>query len=167
MLPKRKQLRLKDYDYSQNGLYYVTICTQNRALILTDTVGAHLCVHPNYATSIVEKCLLELESKYKAVRIDKFVIMPNHIHFILEIQQPQTGAHIGAPLPDMVKWFKTQTTNAYINGVKAGLCPRFNKHLWQRGYYEEIIVSDSHYLHIWNYIDTNLLKWEVDRYFNS
>ncbi len=105
-LPKRKSIRLKDYDYSQNGAYFVTICTHNRECLFGEIVGANLCVRPNDPHIIIEKHIIELENKYKH---------------------------------EMIQWFKTQTTNEYIRGVKNNMFPPFDKHIWQRGYYEHII----------------------------
>lgn len=89
--------------------------------------------------------------------------MPNHIHFLIR-KESQPGAHTGAPLQEIVKWFKTQTTNAYIRAVKAGLYPPFDRHLWQRNYYEHIVRGEEDYLAIWQYIEENPLKWELDKY---
>ncbi len=113
-LPKRKSMRLKGYDYSQNGAYFVTICTHNRECLFGEIVGANLCVRPNDPHIIIEKHIIELENKYKNVVINKYIIMPNHIHFILSINN-KTGEHIGSPLHEMIQWFKTQTTNEYIH----------------------------------------------------
>lgn len=162
-LPKRKSIRLKDYDYSQDGFYFVTICTQNKEYLFGDIAEATLCGRPNRPDFLAEKWLLELENKFRNVKIEKYIIMPNHIHFILSIYT-QAGDHIGSPLPDMIDWYKTMTTNEYIRGVKKNLFPPFNKHIWQRGYYEHIIRNEASYQETWEYIDTNPLKWELDEY---
>lgn len=156
-LPQRKIIRLKNYDYSQNGVYFVTICTHNRECLFGDIVGANLCVCPNNPHKIIKKYLSEMENKYKNIEIDKFIIMPNHIHFILIINN-KTSEHSGSPLHEMIKWFKTQITNEYIHGVKKGLFPIFDKHIFQRGYYEHIIRNIKSYKQIWKYIDTNPIK---------
>ncbi len=165
-LPKRKSMRLKGYDYSQNGAYFVTICTHNRECLFGEIVGANLCVRPNDPHIIIEKHIIELENKYKNVVINKYIIMPNHIHFILSINN-KTGEHIGSPLHEMIQWFKTQTTNEYIRGVKNNMFPPFDKHIWQRGYYEHIIRNETSYNEIWNYIDNNILSWEQDKLYTA
>ena len=85
-LPKRKPTRLKGYDYSQNGAYFVTICTHNRKCILGNIVGQGLApaeiVLSQYG-KIAKEQLLDLENRYKTIKIDKYVIMPNHIHIIV------------------------------------------------------------------------------------
>lgn len=169
-LPKRKQIRLKNYDYGQNGAYFVTVCTKNRKRlfgeIVCDTLGAYLCPPPSNPNKMVEKWLFELENKYPYLTVDSYVIMPNHIHFIL-FSFTQTGAHAGAPLHEIIKWFKTQTTTEYIRGVKNGLYPSFEKHIWQRGYYEHIIRSEHDLHEIRKYIDENLLKWKEDELYTK
>ena len=153
---KRKRLRLKDYDYGQNNSYYITICTHKREDLFGKIVGAALCGRPNNPDKIIQKWLLAIENKYPGIKIDKYTIMPDHVHFILSIM----GDHAGSPLPQMIGWFKTMIANEYLKGVKNGLFPPFNKHLWQRSYYEHIIRNEQEYREIWEYIDTNILKGE-------
>ena len=101
--------------------------------------------------------LEKLKDKYPALTLDAFVIMPDHIHLILF---QNTGAHMGAPLPQIIQWLKTQTTNAYIRGVRNGLYLPYQQHLWQRSYYEHIIRSEQDLLDIRQYIQNNpALRW--------
>ena len=93
-MPERKQTRLKDYDYSQNGYYFITICTHNRQNLFGEIVGATLCGRPNNPDKMIEKWLLELENKFDGVKICEYIIMPNHLHFIIS----KTGDHAGSPL---------------------------------------------------------------------
>lgn len=157
-LPQRKRMRLQGYDYAQNGAYFITICTENRLQIFGETVGATLCGRPNPVHAMLGKWLVETEHKYNAVTIDKYVIMPNHIHCIIIL----AGDHTGSPLPQILDWFKTMTTNEYIRGVKAGLYPPFYQKIWQRSYHDHIIRNEQEYQKIWEYIDTNPMKWEED-----
>ncbi len=122
-------------------------------------VGAHLCVRPSRPDLIVTKWLKEIENKYNGVFIDTPVIMPDHIHFIVM----KTGAHAGAPLPEIMKWFKTQTTNEYIKGVKTGLFPPFEKHLWQRNYFEHIIRNNDDLYETRKYITENPIRWSISK----
>lgn len=156
--PKRKRLRLKDYDYSQNNIYYITICTHQRMDLFGEIVGSALCGRPNNPDKLIEKWLHEIENKYSGVKIDHYVIMPDHIHFILSIM----GDHAGSPLPRIIDWFKTMTTNEYIQGVNSGLFPPFDRHIWQGNYYEHIIRNEQDYNEISEYIDTNIIKWKED-----
>ena len=166
-LPYRKSIRLKNYDYSSNGYYFVTICTQNREKLFGEIVGATLCGRPNNPDKIIVKWLLELENKFKGVKIDEYIVMPNHIHFIIKRTGDHTGStgdHTGSPLlRDIIGWFKTMTTNEYIAGVKDGRFMPFKGRLWQRNYYEHIIRNYDDYINIAEYIQNNPLKWEEDK----
>lgn len=158
-LPKRKQIRLREYDYSSAGAYFVTVCVEGRhhlfGEITKDDVGAHLCVRPNRPDLLITKWLLEIQNKYTGVFVDCYNVMPDHVHFVLVI----TGEHTGSPLPEMVQWFKTQTTNEYIRGVKKGLYQPFTKKLWQRNYFEHIIRNRDDLLETRRYIEANPLRW--------
>ena len=99
-LPKRKPTRLNGYDYSVPGAYFITICSHNREYLFSNIVGEGLCALPqNILTPIgieVEKSIQFINDNYIGVRIDKFVIMPNHIHLIVVLDN--TGGHGNPPL---------------------------------------------------------------------
>ncbi len=149
--PKRKNLRLKNFDYSTGGYYFITICTHNRQELFGEIVGATLCGRPG---EMIEKWLFKLQNKFNDVEITDYVIMPDHIHFIIS----KTGDHTGSPLRDMVGWFKTMTTNKYIRNVKNNEFQPFSKKIWQRGYYEHIIRDEQDYLTKARYIQNNIYK---------
>jgi len=160
-LPKRKKLRLKDFDYSQKGYYFVTICTYNKQNLFEKTVvGNDLCVVPSNVpqNQIIEKWLNELQNKYEII-IDKYVIMKNHIHLILIINSER---HTGRSLPDMMQWFKTMTTNEYIKMVKNNTIKPFYKKLWQKSYYEHVIRDEEDYKIKAEYILKNPIKEEIN-----
>lgn len=161
--PRRKQLRLPNYDYRQSGAYYVTICTHNREMLFGEVsyVGAHPCVRPSTAGSMIKDKLFSLEQKFDGVKIDYYCVMPNHVHFILLKQ----GAHMGAPLHEIIKWYKTQTTNEYIKLVKQGVLPPFHQHIWQRNYYEHVLRGENDLYEIRKYIKDNPARWFFDRFF--
>ncbi len=155
-LPKRKPIRLKDFDYSQNGYYFVTICTHNKQKTLCDIVGEGLAppeiILSNYG-KVVEKQLFNLEKRYCSVKVDKFVIMPNHIHIILVLEKTG-GASPSPTLSDIICALKSLTTRT------CGLKP-----FWQRSFHDHIIRDERDYLKIWNYIDTNPAKWDEDCFY--
>lgn len=165
MLPKRKSARLKGYDYSSPGAYFVTVCTKNREELfeIEFPVGNDLRVVPPPQNEIVHKWLKEIETKYTNFKIDKYVIMPNHIHIIIVI----TERHIGRSLQDVMRWFKTMVTNEYIRLVKEHKCKPFNEKLWQKSYHDHIIRGEKDYLKIWEYIDSNPLKWKEDCFYTE
>jgi len=114
-----------------------------------------------------------VENKFPGVKIDKYVVMPNHFHAIIELLGHEgEGGHAGPPLRGptvsaVIDWFKTMTTNEYIRGVKDGLYPRFDKRMWQRNYYEHVIRGEADYRQIWQYIDENPQKWAEDCYYRQ
>ncbi|MBQ2931370.1 MAG: transposase [Clostridia bacterium] len=156
-LPKRKPTRLKDYDYSTPGAYFVTICTHNRKCILSNIVGEGFHTLPqNQLTSIgkeIEKSLQYINDNYIGVAIDKYVIMPNHIHLIVVLDN--SGGRGNPPLQNIIGQLKAYTTN------------KFGDVLWQRSYHDHIIRGEEDYQKIWEYIDTNTAKWEEDCFYNN
>ena len=111
----------------------------------------------NAVGRMVEKWWQELTNKFKLIETDVHVVMPNHFHGILlivgadlcvcpnydDVCTANMGAHTGAPLPRIVQWFKTMTTNDYIRGAKIGTWSRFSGKLWQRNYYEHVIRNEK------------------------
>ncbi len=151
----RKPNRLGSYDYGAAGCYFVTLCTQHRQLLFqmeNPTVGNGLCAVPN---QILHRWMAEIEKKYKNVRIDKYVIMPDHMHLIVTISKQQMGCF----LPDVMRFFKTMTTNDYIRGVRQGQLPAFDGKIWQKSYYDHVIRNQQDYNEIWEYIENNPVKW--------
>ena len=162
-LPNRKPNRLKNYDYSTPGYYFITLCVQNKKHLFkieNDNVRNDLCVVPSRQNLIIHKWLKETENKFN-IRFDKYVIMPNHIHMIAVIAE----RHTGRSLQDAMRWFKTMTTNEYIIEVKRGKLKPFDKKLWQKSYYDHIIRGEQDYKEIWQYIENNPAKWEEDEFY--
>ena len=156
-LPQRKIVRLPDYDYSTNGAYFVTICTYNRKPLFGD-VGADL-VSARMVCTEFKKTV----DSFPQIACPKYVVMPNHFHAIIVIQRADTRS---APtIMDVVQAFKSRTTVEYTRLVKQGLLPPFEKHVWQRSFYEHVIRNDRDYEEIWRYIDENPLKWKLDRFY--
>ena len=104
---------------------------------------------------VIHKWVKETENKFPNISIDKYVIMPDHLHLIVTIKE----RHIGRSLPDIMKFFKTMTTNEYIRGVKNGEFPPFEKNLWQKSYYDHVIRNQQDYNEVWEYIENNPTKW--------
>ncbi len=156
-LPKRKPTRLKNFDYSQSGYYFVTICTQGRKPLLSTIVGRGLAPAENQLSPygrIAEKELLALTTRFPCIKIEKYVIMPNHIHAIIAIKRETAGASPCPTLSDIVCAFKSIATR------KSG-----TKRLFQASFHDHIIRGEADYREIWAYIDTNPDKWETDSFF--
>lgn len=166
--PARKHTRLKEYDYAAGGAYFVTICTQDRACLFPLPVGAAPCGRPDLARSVARKWIEKIPEKYPGVRVEKYVVMPNHIHALFVFENiSAAGGHMGPPLPRIVDWYKTMTTNEYIRLVKTGKLLPFQKRVWQRGYHEHIIRDENDFLTHWQYIGDNPALWEQDKYYGG
>lgn len=164
----RRSIRLRDFDYSQEGAYFVTICTHNRALLFDLYPALKEIILFNWAA---------LPERFPVVNLDQFVIMPNHFHGIVAITHQ--GAHINPAGPpndgrkDNSKIPQTITLGKVI-GVFKSLCASDWRHhcrvqtpfaeirLWQRNYYDHIIRNDQELNQIREYILQNPLKWELD-----
>ncbi len=155
----RRSIRMKGYDYSQTGVYFITICLQHKACLFGNIVDGSMVL--NNAGLMVEQWYHELENKFSDIRCDKYVIMPNHFHCI--VINNDGGEHTGSPLRAVVQWFKTMTTNEYIRGVKHNGWKRFDGKLWQRNYYEHIVRNEKELNRIRQYIMDNPAKWESDQ----
>ena len=162
-LPKRKAIRLPAYDYSAPGAYFVTVCTLDRRCILSNiAVGADALGGPNLQLTdtgrIAEKHLLSTEN-IPGVKIDKYVIMPNHVHMILLVDcengPPRASAPTSAAVPNAVGAWKRLVHREL--GVT----------IFQRSYHEHVIRGERDYREIWDYIEGNPAKWAEDRYYTE
>ena len=155
-LPQRKSNRIKHYDYSQYGAYFVTLCTQDRAyLFQMEAAVEHGTCNPANSTpanSVIHKWIGETQKKFPGVSVDLYVIMPDHLHMLITLTLPDC-------LPDVMHFLKTMTTNEYIRAVKSGLAKPFSQKLWQRSYYDHVIRNQQDYHDIWDYIQNNPAKW--------
>ena len=156
--PKRKHPRLKTYDYSLPGTYFITICTADRRALLgsiaPEIAPERIACQPSAYGACVLELLQQWEARYPAAQIDHAVMMPNHIHLLLTLQDA-SDTDIAA----MVGWFKSSATR---------LCWKLGypeKQLFQTSFYEHVVRSEAEYQKIWEYIDTNPLKWALDRYY--
>ena len=173
----RHSIRLRGYDYSQNGAYFVTICTQDRECLFGNVVNKNMVL--NDAGLMVRSVWNEIPTHYSGFELHDYVIMPNHFHGITmivgagpracpdpaqprETGQPRGVAPTGLSLSDIVHRFKTMTTKRYADGVKQNNWQPFDKRLWQRNYYEHIIRNENEYNRIAEYIIRNPQKWKED-----
>lgn len=151
---QRRSIRLQDYDYSQEGWYFITICCQDRAHLFGEIINGEIVL--NEAGQMIESEWLKLKLRFPNIHCHQYVIMPDHFHAILEIIVGTTTVTVG----NIIGAFKSITTVEYIRGVKSLGWPPFNKRLWQRNYYEHIIRNDLAFWRITEYIKNNPKSWE-------
>ena len=158
-LPKRKPNRLKNYDYSQNGAYFVTICVQNRKNILSRiSVGEGLAPPEPILLpfgKIAQAQLSVLQNRYPNVSVDNYVIMPNHIHILMRLDTAGGASPSPTTVSDIVRVFKSLTTR------ECKKVAPIDK-LFQRSFYDHIIRNEYDYQTKWQYICDNPAKWCED-----
>ncbi|MDB5281304.1 MAG: hypothetical protein JWO06_379 [Bacteroidota bacterium] len=193
----RKSIRLKGYDYSQEGAYFVTICVKDKECLFGKI--ADNAMRLNDAGLMIDKWWQKIPEKFPDIELGEYQIMPNHFHCIVinvgadprvcpddddlngdsehlnegDVENlligplRNEGEHVGSPLHRVLQWVKTMTTNEYIRGVKQDGWPAFNGKLWQRNYYEHIIRNGRSYQQIANYIYSNPANWTKDNFYKK
>ena len=173
----RRSIRLKGYDYTQSGAYFLTVVVQGRLCLFGSVADQEM--RKNKAGEMVRRVWERLPDRFPCIQLDAFVVMPNHIHGILVIDSPVgaplASTHRGAPNPTrattrvaptlgaVVGAYKSLTTRAYIEGVIAGVWAPFQKRLWQRNYYEHVVRNDASLAELRQYILDNPTRWAFDR----
>ena len=161
--PRRKLHRLSSWDYSRNGYYHITICTNNKQKILASIhqAGFDAVVIPTAIGKVVVENWHKLPDIYPGVRTDYFCLMPNHIHGILIFDQSPEGAR--RTLSYVVRGFKSVVTREFNKIVPKS---EQNK-LWQSSFYDEIIRDDDMLFNVRKYILGNPSKWLDDPLFTE
>ena len=160
----RRSVRLKGYDYSREGLYFITICVQNRECIFGNIVNGEM-IQSNDGER-ANNCWLEIPQHYQNIVLREFVIMPNHIHGILEIvarvggEKRVVGVENIRPLRRRRPNCESGTIGAIVRGFKIGVTKQIGYSIWQRGYHEHIIRDRNRHVIIVDYINNNPARWE-------
>lgn len=152
----RKSIRLQGYDYSKPGLYFVTICCQDRANLFGEVANETMVL--NDAGQIADACWREIPTHFPHAVLHEFVIMPNHVHGIIELVEMEVSpAPTTTPTP-----FRSpsRTIGSIIRGFKIGVTKWMRQNtsvynVWQRNYHERIIKNDQSYQNISRYIVDN------------
>ena len=158
--PIRNPNRLSDYHYSGNGAYFITICTKDRKPILGHIVGGGALDAPTVALTqigeIAHKYLIS-GNRIPGITVDKFVIMPDHIHFILLVDNPTVMGTSRAPSP-------TNAAVPHFVSTFKRFCHRdIGAVIFQRSYYDHVIRNQQDYDEIWQYIENNPRKWVIQK----
>ncbi len=143
----RKRLRLAGYDYTTNGVYFLTICTREKKKLLCDVKEAPLANEAPIVT-LTELGRIVKQATEKIPGIDKYVIMPNHVHMILFLRE-------------------NRSISTIIRLWKSVIAAKYGNEIWQKSYYDHIIRDEADYKIKWKYIDDNPSKWASDEYYLS
>ena len=160
-LPMRKTNRLQNYDYSQNGAYFITTCTKNKQMTLgaiennLDTPTMKLSGIGETVRGFIEYLLFTGSNVY----IPNYIIMPNHIHLILIVETDTADGTPRAASPTKALIPKT------INAIKGLSSKKAGYSLWQRSYYDHVIRNEEDYIRIDEYITNNPMNWLTDRFY--
>ena len=168
-LPKRKRLRLQEYDYSSPGAYFITICTHQRKCILSRVVGA---IHESPETEltdsgkIVDGVIQGIPQKYGAT-VERYVIMPNHIHLLVSIIDGEdlraireSPLRVRSVVSNLVGYIK-------MNASKKIRSVFGDKDIWQRGFHDHIVRGKKDYEEIDKYICENPTRWQYDCFYTE
>jgi len=183
-MKNRKTNRLKNFDYSQNGMYFVTICTKNREHYFGEIKNGTMIL--NELGKIVSKNLQEIPNYFQNIFLDKYIIMPNHVHLIIEINNNIVGADLVSAqkqkiqnygqtrglslqnisniglLSRIIQSFKSRSSVEYIKSMDLKNQSCLTK-IWQRSFYDHIIRNEIELNKIREYIISNPKMWEQDR----
>ena len=157
-LPKRKPNRLKNYDYSSIGAYFITICTENRKNYFWKSVGATIGRPQNENLTeygkMVDLSINNISNIYPAVVVESYVIMPNHVHLLLRICSDEYGRPMVAPtIANVVKQMKGYATK------------KIGKSVWQKLYHDRVVRNRDEYDQIAKYICENPKLWKQDCFY--
>lgn len=154
-LPTRKRNRLTQYDYSAANAYFITICTNHRKNLFWTNAGAVVNSPEDVPLTpygdAVGRSIHEIPKRYPMISVEKFVIMPNHVHLLLQINTDPDGRPMAAP-----------TVSTVVNQMKGAATKRIGFSVWQKGFYDHIIRNDLDYQEVWRYIEGNPGKWSED-----
>ena len=159
-LPKRKSTRLKNYDYSTTGAYFLTICTSERRNYFWDNVGATIgrpqdVVLSRYG-SIVDEAINNIPSIYPTVEVDCYVIMPDHIHLLLIIRADEYGRPMVAP-----------TMSRVVQQLKGHITKQIGCSIWQKLFIDHVIRNREDYEKHVKYIYENPMRWYYDELYSE
>ena len=150
--PNRRPNRVPRYDYSQAGSYFVTICTQDRKMLLSRISQAD---RPELSSRgcVAEKYIRQMDAFYDHLSVDKYVIMPDHIHLLITLHENATT----------VREERTSAIARFVGTFKRFCNKEYGHNIWQDRYYDHVIRNQEDYNEVWEYIDNNPRKWFIQR----
>ena len=183
----RRSIRLTGHDYSQSGLYFITLCTVDRTCMFGNVVEGKMQLN-DMGQLVEQEWLNTINIRHDDVRLHNYIVMPNHFHAIIEIRRGESHSPYshssqsylsqsnsssitnecninGKDLPRRMK-SPSKTVGAIVRGFKGAVSRQLGYSIWQRNYYEHIIRTDASYRHISNYIENNPTKWQSDKLYS-
>ena len=164
-LRERKPLRLEQYDYDSPGCYFITICVKEKHPVLwcrgAQCAPADTGPKLSEVGEVIREAILRISRAYPHVSVEKYVIMPNHIHMILQVNRGRT---LCAPTQPFAR---RPIVARVVKHMKEYVTKTIGFSIWQKSYHDHIIRDEADYLRIWEYIDTNPAKWREDRYYEE
>jgi len=162
----RQSTRLRGYDYAKAGLYFITICCHNRLCLFGDVVGGMMIL--NDAGKNADDCWMEIPAHFPNVTLHEYVIMPNHVHGIIELIGGGVGVKNISPLHRHPR-SPSKTIGSIVRGYKIGVTKWFRnntdvQNVWQRNYYDHIIRDENSFEKISAYIRNNPSKWDDNKF---
>jgi REP element-mobilizing transposase RayT len=168
----RQSIRLRGYDYSQRGAYFLTLCTHNRECIFGKITNGVMHLNPKGA--IVHQCWQDIPTHFPHVQLDEFVIMPNHLHGIIWIvgAPPMAAKHLRASKLQPRPHGTSKTIGSIVRGFKIGVTKWMRQNTtiyqtWQRNYWEHIIRQEYELQQIREYIHNNPCTWQQDKLYSN
>lgn len=178
----RRSIRLKGYNYSQAGLYFITLCVVDRTCMFGNVVEGKMQLN-DIGQLVEQEWLNTINIRHDDVRLHNYIVMPNHFHAIIEIRRGESHSpqsHSSQPhssqttnggninenkLPQQMK-SPSKTIGAIVRGFKGAVSRQLGYSVWQRNYYEHIIRTDTSYKNISDYIENNPTKWQSDKLYS-
>ncbi len=160
-----RRMRLKGYDYSQPGYYFITICTHNRQHLFGDIANETMALSP--AGTMLDTLIPEAEDRFSSVTFDCYVVMPNHLHLLMGLAVRTTDKPAVDNLSDVIRWIKDASVRRYSLGVRTNGWDTYREQLWQKGFHDHIVRNERELETIRAYIATNVEAWEKDRFYDG
>ena len=172
---ERKGVRLHTYDYSQNGVYFVTLCAKDRKKLFGEIVGDGALDVPTIRLSAVGEVIdkyIKSTHRIPGVTVEKYVIMPNHLHLLIGIHRDDGTSRAPSPTDDCTPPACNPSVAPHnqllphtIATLKRFVHRDVGYTVFQRSYYDHVVRGEQDYREIWEYIDQNPQKWQQDRFF--
>ncbi|MCA9408484.1 MAG: transposase [Candidatus Omnitrophica bacterium] len=167
-IQRRKSIRLKNYDYRQEGAYYITVCTFEKIEIFGHIMDGKMVL--NDIGKIVYDEWKNTEKLRPNVLLDAFIVMPNHIHGIIIMNWSMSDDTIKNDVPNKFR-SPSQTIGSIVRGFKSVSTKRINiyrnspsRYVWQRNFHDHIIRNEKDFNRIREYINNNPKQWDYDQY---